>query len=336
MMTFVGKPDSDVPIEPPARLGWRTLCDTSDAPVGDRYAMWRDANTYGLSEVYDTSPTEPFSVTSRRIDLGTLAVADVRITAQDWRRDASRLRDDCDDLSVNIRHVGGGYGDMDGRGLVAPAGSMILTDMARTNLHRSEAAVCMGLRLPRTVAERYLPSVRDIHGHVVAPAHAALLRNHLITLREAAAHFPVSSGPAIAQTILDLFVTGVHASFGTTPANVEQHERALRVQLCDEIERQLGSPLLTVSRLSRTLGVSRSTLYRLLRDEGGVQAYIRTRRLARVADDLRRRDAHMTVATLAERWGFCDAAYLGRAFREAYGVTPGDYRAMGIEVQDQG
>ena len=33
-------------------------------------------------------------------------------------------------------------------------------------------------------------------------------------------------------------------------------------------------------------------------------------------------------AMLAERWGFCDAAYLGRAFREVYGVTPGDYRAQ--------
>jgi len=39
-------------------------------------------------------------------------------------------------------------------------------------------------------------------------------------------------------------------------------------------------------------------------------------------------NASAPIAALAERWGFCDAAYLGRAFRETYGMTPGDYHAM--------
>lgn len=325
-MTATGGPDSDVSTASPPRLAWVPLFDTADIPASDRFAMWRDANTYGLSDVYETSPTEPFSVSAKRIDLGALAIADIRITAQNWRRDAALLRDDCDDLSVNIRHVGGGYGDMNGRTLVAPAGSIILADMARTNLHWSEPALCMGFRLPRAIAEQLLPPVRSMHGHVVAPEYAALLSNHLATLRQAAAHLPVSSGPAIAQTVLDLFVTGVHASLGAAPIDIAQHERALRMKLRDEIERNLGSPSLSVARLSRTLGVSRSTLYRLLRDEGGVQAYIRSRRLARVALALRLCEPGQTIAMLAERWGFCDAAYLGRAFRETYGVTPGDYR----------
>lgn len=313
---------------PPPRLGWVPVFDTAGVPAHDRYRLWRDTNTHGLSEVYDTAPTEPFSMATEWIDLGTLAIADVRISAQEWRRDAGRLRDDNDELSVNIRHVGGGYGDMDGRNLVAPGGSIILTDMARTNAHHSEASTCMGFRLPRKVAEQFLPSVRSLHGHVVMPQHAALLNSHLMTLRHGASSMPASSGPAIAQTILDLFAVVVHASLGDTPRDIAQHERALGVQLRDEIERNLGSPSLSAARLSRTLGVSRSTLYRLLQEEGGVQAYIRTRRLARVAAALRRADGQETIAVLAERWGFCDAAYLGRAFRETYGMTPGSYREM--------
>ncbi|WP_295563303.1 helix-turn-helix domain-containing protein [uncultured Sphingomonas sp.] len=43
---------------------------------------------------------------------------------------------------------------------------------------------------------------------------------------------------------------------------------------------------------------------------------------------MRREGGRGTIAALAERWGFCDAAYLGRAFRETYGMTPGDYHAM--------
>ena len=131
----------------------------------------------------------------------------------------------------------------------------------------------------------------------------------------------------LAQSILDLLAMSVAASFASVPVDTQQHERALRIQLRAEIENTLGSPSLSVARLSRTLGVSRSTLYRLLQDEGGVQAYVRTRRLARIAEALRRPDDRAPLSVLAERWGFCDAAYLGRAFREAYGMTPGDYRA---------
>ncbi len=43
---------------------------------------------------------------------------------------------------------------------------------------------------------------------------------------------------------------------------------------------------------------------------------------------MQRRGDRQTIAALADRWGFCDAAYLGRAFRETYGMTPGDYHAM--------
>ena len=167
-----------------------------------------------------------------------------------------------------------------------------------------------------------------LHGHVVAPEHAALLVSHLALLRGQAEHMPAASGPMLAQTILDLLSVSVAASFAERPVDRDRHERALRVQLRDEIERNLGSPSLTVARLSRSLGVSRSTLYRLLQDEGGVQAYIRTRRLEKVAEALRREGGRGTISALAERWGFCDAAYLGRAFRETYGMTPGDYHAM--------
>lgn len=92
------------------------------------------------------------------------------------------------------------------------------------------------------------------------------------------------------------------------------------------IEERLGSAMLTVANLCRWTAMSRSSLYRLFDADGGVQAYVRVRRLARVAADLRTGGAGR-VADVAERWGFCDAAYLARVFREAYGVTPSEYRA---------
>ena len=93
------------------------------------------------------------------------------------------------------------------------------------------------------------------------------------------------------------------------------------------IEERLGSAMLTVSALCRWTGMSRSSLYRLFDGDGGVQCVIRARRLARVAEELRAGTTDK-LAVVAERWGFCDAAYLARVFREVHGVTPSVYRTL--------
>ncbi len=310
-------------------LHWHRAFATDGLAAGDCYAAWRDADIAGLSTRYETTPHEPFSVAMDWLDLGTLGIGSARITAQDWDRSRWKANHDHnDDLVVNVRHAGAAFVDVDGHRTVAPAGSIVLADMAAPMKHFSEASLSTGFALPRALAEQMLPQVRSLHGYVVAPDPAALLVSHLATIRASAGHLPVGSGPVIAQTILDLFAMTVTASMGAVPSDQGQHERALLVQLRAAIEDQLGSPSLNTARLSRMLGVSRSTLYRLLQDQGGVQAYIRTRRLARVAAALRDRGNRQTVANLADDWGFCDAAYLGRAFREMYGITPGDYRAL--------
>lgn len=323
-------PDNDTfPTAPTvSRLGWIPYFDTGILAERDRFSAWRDCEIRNLSRHFDTVPLQPFEAQVFGLDLGGLLLNHVRISAQDWHRGPTHLRDDADGLVVNVRNVGAACGRMAERDLHAGAGTVVLTDMALGNTHVSEASDTINFVLPRALAESFLPSVRSLHGHVVSAEQAALLAGHLNTLRHAAGHLPATSGPAIAQTVLDLLALVVHASLGERPGDVEQRDRALRVRLCDEIERHLGSPTLTVARLSRTLGVSRSTLYRLLHDEGGVQAYIRARRLAKVAEALRQRGDRQTIAALAEHWGFCDAAYLGRAFRETYGMTPGDYHAM--------
>jgi AraC-like DNA-binding protein len=313
-----------------ANLSWVRAFESRGLPEAERYASWRAADVASLTRRFDTVPDEPFAVEMDWLDLGTIGLGSARITAQDWHRRADNVRrDDNDDLVVSIRHRGAAFCDMNGRDVTAPVGSIVLSDMSQVQGHYSEASFTTGFALPRALAEQILPaSVRRLHGHVIPPEQAALLASHVITLRESARHLPASSAPIIARTIFDLFTVSLAASFGEQPADVEQQDRARVVQLRDTIERHLGSPSLNTARLSRIMGVSRSTLYRLMQDQGGVQAYIRARRLARIAESLRDPADRQTIAALAERWGFCDAAYLGRAFREGYGITPGEYRAF--------
>ena len=60
-----------------------------------------------------------------------------------------------------------------------------------------------------------------------------------------------------------------------------------------------------------------------------MQAYIRGRRLEAVRLALADPAAREPIYTLAERFGFSDAAHLSRLFRARYGLTPSDTAPAG-------
>ncbi len=79
---------------------------------------------------------------------------------------------------------------------------------------------------------------------------------------------------------------------------------------------------LSVSRLSRELGISRTRLYEMTKPyfDGGIASLIRHKRLEKAKTLLKTRD--MTVAEIAETVGFSDYNYFLRSFKAKYGLSP--------------
>ena len=301
---------------------------TAGLPERDRYDAWRSRSPSTAGRLYETRPYEAFDMASDLVLLGPLKIHFSTITGQCFERThATAAADGVDDLVVNVRFRGAALGDMNDRSLVGPAGSIVLTDMAQPQDHWSEASSTAYFHVPRALAEQFLPSVRSLHGLAIAPDKATLLREHLWQIWRAAEHLPIDQSDRLAGTVLDLLAVAVAQQCGGQP-RPEAVDNATLLRARAEIEARLGSAMLSVANLCRTLGVSRSALYRLFAAEGGVQAYITRRRLDRVAATLRDPLDRDRIADIAERWGFCDAAYLGRLFRERFGMTPSDYRAF--------
>lgn len=109
-----------------------------------------------------------------------------------------------------------------------------------------------------------------------------------------------------------------HGAAMSSPEDSLQLARAV-----DYIERNLTSRTLTPASVADAVHVSRSTLYRMFEASGGVNRYIVRARLDRAWRDLSGPGRARRVSEVAFGLGFQSDAHFCRAFRRAFGVTPG-------------
>ncbi|NDJ57788.1 transcriptional regulator FeaR [Enterobacteriaceae bacterium 4M9] len=104
-----------------------------------------------------------------------------------------------------------------------------------------------------------------------------------------------------------------------------------REQLFSKVTRMIDDSLacddLRPEWLASEAGMSVRSLYRLFADKGLVVAqYIRNRRLDRCALALRGESSDEKLASVGYSWGFTDHSHFSTAFRQRFGMTPGEYR----------
>jgi AraC family transcriptional regulator, positive regulator of tynA and feaB len=103
---------------------------------------------------------------------------------------------------------------------------------------------------------------------------------------------------------------------------------ALTQAALDEVERSLGDPDLTPAVVAGRIGISTRYLHQLFTARGAsFGRRLAARRLERCRGDLADPAfADWTIGEIGWRNGFTDPSYLARAFRRAYGVSPGEHR----------
>jgi AraC-like DNA-binding protein len=94
------------------------------------------------------------------------------------------------------------------------------------------------------------------------------------------------------------------------------------------IERLLAEPGLDLAQVAQAEGVSTRYLQKLFKSEGeNFTHYLRLRRLERCRLDLiNARYSDHSISSICFRWGFNGSPHFSRAFRDAYGTTPREYR----------
>lgn len=156
-------------------------------------------------------------------------------------------------------------------------------------------------------------------GAIVSPFLTAVARN--------LDRLDGSQGSTTVHALIDLVTSAVAEKFGLV-APVPSARRTEEVMLIrDWIMHRLGDADLDPSTIAAAHFISTRQLHALFRAHGTtVGTWIRERRL-----DMARRDLEMpgeddSIGDIARRWGFADAAYFARAFKQNFGTTPREFR----------
>ncbi|GJE68549.1 helix-turn-helix domain-containing protein [Methylorubrum podarium] len=256
--------------------------------------------------------------------LGELLVGEVRAPAQILERTPRMVaQQGLDHLLLQFYHSGTSrvevaWGEAD----VGP-NTCILFDLAQPATVVAEPVHATNLLLPRALVAESVPNVASLHGHAFDYATDRVSRLFFTCVRElvdCADMLDVHQLPHISQAVAMLGSACLRGRAAARPANEVQLSIAIR----QYIERELGSPRLDAEMLAAQFGLSRATLYRQFISEGGVQRFIRERRLLRAMKMLTQPTAtgRHRVSTVAYTTGFSDEKTFSRAFKRRFGFLP--------------
>ncbi|MBT2521075.1 helix-turn-helix domain-containing protein [Arthrobacter sp. ISL-28] len=149
-------------------------------------------------------------------------------------------------------------------------------------------------------------------------------------IRQLSENLEVLSGPSgsrLATNALDLVSTMLHAEMDIVPDRMKP-QALLAVSVREYIEANLSDPMLSPASIAAAHFISTRHLHNVFHESGTtVASWIRSQRLEGARRELRDPlHAGKSVGAVAAGWGFLDAAHFSRTFRDAFGVSPRDWR----------
>jgi AraC-like DNA-binding protein len=206
----------------------------------------------------------------------------------------------------------------------AVAGDIYVTDTGQPSRTEFVSAHVLTASVSREIIEAARGTTAGLHGRILTAPRNLMLADFLQSLARNGDAIESEAQPGLSRAFIHILASvedqGVRAS------NEARRRDYLRRAT---VERMIGETLsdlsLSVATLSRGTGISRSALYRLFEEQGGVARLIQKRRLDGVRRALDNRE-QASLSDVARTFGFADEIQLSRLFREAYEMSPQVYR----------
>ena len=275
---------------------------------------------------------DTFRAELRTRNLGGINFFDIRADAHHAVRTPALLKsDDTRVYGITLQMEGTSSITQDGQTSTLHPGDFALYDSTR-EFERDfpESYRCLIVRFPHAMMQLPSHTLSNVTatrcgagegvGVVVSP-FLAETANNLSELTGWA-------GVRVAHALIDLVSSALAEKLTDEQIAAANPRAHAFVRICDYIMQNLGDPTLSPDVISHANFISTRQLHKIFHAERvTVSQFIRDRRL----EECRRQlgdpgDAHLSVGQIAAQWGIYDGAHFSRIFRNAYGMSPRDYR----------
>lgn len=277
-----------------------------------------------------TADVDGFRGQLRARVLDRMSIVEVKATSHEVHRTPALIAQSHERyFKLNLQLEGTGLLVQDNREAVLQPGDLAIYDTNRPyTLTFEEQARVMVVMFPCDALS--LPA--DYVGQLAAVRMDATGLSGIVGqfIRQLSDNLQVLDGPSgsrLAANALDLVSTMLHAEMDMAPDRMKP-QALLAVSAREYIEANLADPGLSPASIAAAHFISTRHLHNVFHESGTtVASFIRTQRLDGARRDLRDPlHAAQPVGTIAARWGFLDAAHFSRTFRDAFGVSPSDWR----------
>lgn len=258
--------------------------------------------------------------------LGDISLTQTSFAAVTFRRSLVRLRADRRaSLDFGVLTKGAWTGRAGTRTLTVGPGEIVCLDFSLPFTVNATAAECVVISVPRASLQKVVAIEDRLHGHVFDGVSAALLTDYCLSLSRHVGRMQPSEVPAVRGALLAQIEAAVKA-IAAAPEDVAPATLRGQHAIRRYIDRHLTDERLTAEEIGQALNMSRSSLYRAFKDQGGIGAFIQKRRLQAVHALLRLPEEDRSIGELAEAFGFSRPSHLATAFRRNFGYSPARLR----------
>jgi AraC family transcriptional regulator, positive regulator of tynA and feaB len=323
-------------------IAHQRLWTTTVLPESDQFHFWREVvweafvpvtlsrTDVAGAEMVTRGGADTFLGSVGASQIGPLGIAAIASEAQTVERTAADVRRRAGDVFfLNMPLRGRSTVAQDGRVAELGPGDFAVVDGARPfSLDFGADFEQISLILPHELLMPLLAKPEAVTGQAVrGDSGLGAVAGGALRPFYNGAGAGAGVDKAMARPLAERLAALIALSLGGG-AVVSGSRAALTQAALDEIERSLGDPELSPAAVAARVGISTRYLHQLFSARGpSFGRWLLSRRLERCRADLADRElAHWTIGEIGWRNGFTDPSYLARAFRRAYGVSPGEHR----------
>ena len=214
--------------------------------------------------------------------------------------------------------------------LEVPARVPFLWSLGQEFLHERTHVDRVQLLLARDAFRDIAPLLDGALGSTLDTPLGHLLGDYMMALERRLPVVTEADLPRLTNAVGAMVAAAVAPSADRVAVARRQIDVGRKERVRQAVRRHLRTPTFGPTILCRLIGMSRSNLYRLFEDTGGVARYIQRERLLEAHAVLTDHATRKSISAIAEDLCFADASSFSRTFKREFGHSPGEVRSAAL------